>query len=268
MNLIVYYLNIGEEKMFVNLSLEELQNRVQPPPYKPVFLKGESVPIHLNEKLNLLNGELNFQKFPDYCKKYWENKNIQMEISNKGRIKIDGKIEKQYLNSKNVLHINIPGVKDPQRVWTLVALAWRNGNNTADYYDRNTKRTTVHHLDNNGYNNDYNNLLWVTPSEHEMIHIKGIWKHENVFMEFYKNEFIIYNNNIEFYHGTFSFIDDKIEKYTTHLKLVSNDHEIIISHKNIEDKKIKILNGFKENQISLDGYWERFEYKLNRFNIL
>jgi hypothetical protein len=237
------------EKMIINkffdLSLEDWQNKVLPPPYNPIFLEGESVPIHLNKNPNLLKGELCFKEF------YY---NHDIIVSNIGRIKYKNEFADQFYDG--VCYINTNNIKHPREdVHRLVALPWfkYNGN---DY-------CAIHHINNNGYNNNMENLLVTTPAQHEMIHIKGIWKHENVFMEFYKNEFVIYNNTI-LYNGMFSFMDVDIKLSTdTRLKLSFGSQEITLSHQNIPNKKIKVLNGFTDNKMFLNGYWERFKYELN-----
>jgi hypothetical protein len=251
MDLMVYYFH-KERKTTMNINkypdlpLREWQDKVLPPPYGPIILEGESVPIHLNKKNGLLKDESIFKEFPRYY-------NPDIEVSNIGRVKYKGKFSDQiYDDERGVLYIKTSNTRHPREdVHRLVALPWFNYDGQ-DY-------CAIHHIDNNGYNNRMENLLIVTPAQHEIIHIKGIWKHGGIFMEFYENKFTIYNNSI-LYKGTFSFTDDNIKKSAnTHLNLFYKDKKITLSHQNI--KRIKRLNGFQDNE--LNGDWERSEYKLN-----
>jgi hypothetical protein len=192
--------------MFENNFLDKLQSLQEMVTYNNSYeirINGRDKPIHKDINRNLFEGEFEFRNLPIYCfddKSYFE----RVKISNKGRIEIDGKIVEQNLDSKERLIVNIPGKKyNPQKVWELVGLTWRDGRNTMDCYDGMLGRKIIHHLDNNGYNNDYENLLWVTSSEHEMIHIKGIWLQGNYQLIFIGDKFFLTNNNEEILKGKF-----------------------------------------------------------------
>jgi hypothetical protein len=241
--------------MFVNkysdLSLREWQNKVLPPPYEPIILEGES--IHSNKNPNLLTDELDFKEFNHYY-------NPDITVSNIGRVKYKGEFADQiYDNIQGVLYINTNNTKHPREdVHRLVALPWLNNNKGDDY-------RAIHHINNNGYNNSIKNLLVVTPAQHEMIHIKGIWRHGDFFIEFYENKFIIYKyDNIILYSGIFSFIDINVNRSpNTSLELTLDNQKINLSHQNqnVRGKKNKILNNFQDKE--LNGCWERFKYNLN-----
>jgi hypothetical protein len=242
--------------MDTDLTLKELQDKLLPPPYNPIIPDGETEPIHKNKK-GLLKDEFEFRNLPKYC---FDDKSFfgQVEISNKGRIKINREIKEQLLNKNSELIIDIPGKKyNPQKVWTLVALTWRDGKDTKDYYDRKSYRIIVHHLDNNGYNNDYNNLLWVTPSKHTAIHIKGIWKKENEQIIFFENKFKIKTINGIFQCNDLGW-NNITKKYDINLVFYFNNTQMTFSC-DYDTYKVKLNNLNKKNNF-LNGTWERSSF--------
>lgn len=96
-----------------------------------------------------------------------------LEVSNYGRIRYEGKILKQVddENKKNGwLWLDCPEYKklhhsDKAYVYQLVADAWLGPNpgKKGGYYHR-------HHINNNGYDNRPENLIWLTREEHNQIH--------------------------------------------------------------------------------------------------
>jgi hypothetical protein len=159
---------------------------------------------------------------------------------------------------------------NPQKVWTIVALTWRDRENTSDgykttdhHYNKNSDRTYIHHLDNNGYNNDYKNLLWVTPSEHKMIHIKGIYFQMDYQLKFYGNNFLLLEKDKEIIRGKFCF---NIQSILENGNFIDKGDMMFISDKeSIFYFEQKELGSFilRENQgkiiyiKELCGKWER-----------
>jgi hypothetical protein len=143
----------GEEKQVVEYTVEELSNKSIPysdliEPTKMAKLLEESNSKKIGEKP--LEGEL-FRDYP---------KNNKIKVSNKGRIKINDGIVKQHQETPGYLYADTYKSKF---VYRLVAETW------LERPDGDIKGLEVHHIDNNGFNNTVENLLWVTKKFHGRI---------------------------------------------------------------------------------------------------
>jgi hypothetical protein len=144
------------------IPLSELKKRVQWFS-SPIFYKGYTVPIHINE-LPDMEGE-NFQEYHGTTftgATIAKGKN-KIEVSNLGRIKIDDTIIPQKYDSEKKL-LYIPGHIYVHKLVGETFLEKPNGLNTE-----------IHHIDNNGYNNNKENLIGLTPEQHASIHL-WMWK--------------------------------------------------------------------------------------------
>ena len=88
--------------------------------------------------------------------------------SNFGRVRLNGKILPQEPEeghrTKDWLQIKIPGFGKVY-VYRVIAGAW---------CQKRTSANIVHHISNNGYDNQPSNLLWVTKTEHDAIEVGNI----------------------------------------------------------------------------------------------
>jgi hypothetical protein len=192
--------NFGEEdedKWLTEYSLIELQEMTRDNYSFEIKNDGRILPLHRDINIEYFEGEYEFKIFQNNQEEY---KNIVIRVSNKGRIEINGKIKPQKHDKNKGLIIDILE-SFPEKVHRLVGLTWRDGKNTLDQYDK--KYYIVHHLNGNAYDNDYKNLLWVTCSQHTMIHIKGIWIKNNCQLIIKGNEFIFKNDIGHIINGKF-----------------------------------------------------------------
>ena len=112
-----------------------------------------------NRSVEPMEGEL-FKKHPE----------IDVLVSNYGRILSmdESEIYEQFPDENptqyDYLHVRVPGKRPfTVLVYRLVAETW------CPRPDKNLY-TEVHHISNNGFDNREQNLMWVTKSQHAMIH--------------------------------------------------------------------------------------------------
>jgi hypothetical protein len=241
-----------EDKWMAEFDLGVLQKMVVYNNHHAITIPGRNSPIHLDKNGSLYENETEFKKFPQ---EFLNNKNILVEISEIGRIKIDGEIKEQYYNNKCGLIINIPGQKSPEIGHRIVALTWRNGVNTSDKYNSFKGFVYVHHLNNNAYDNNYKNLLWVTPSQHEMIHINGIWTNDKFQLSFLGDNFLLNFDAKEMIKG--KFIIQDIDKNEKNIIFKSNKKSILYFERpNFGNIIIKSGLNFVNDIDGLTGNWK------------
>lgn len=147
-------------------SLEGLQKELKPikeyPFQKTNYedLKGEQWKPYKN--LEMIKGQYNQNHY--IGKEYHNIK--KLEVSDLGRVRVT------YVdNKKEILHqsddieigyLRLPKFPGFGNVYRLVAETWLEKDND--------ERNIVHHIDNDGYNNKVENLVWVTAEEHAKIH--------------------------------------------------------------------------------------------------
>jgi len=90
-------------------------------------------------------------------------KNIEIQVSNFGRIIYDGQIVKQYDVEKDKGYLYIKQIGTTKKVWNLVADSWLIKPNTEC-------PLSVHHISNNGYDQRPENLIYLTMCEHKFVH--------------------------------------------------------------------------------------------------
>ena len=121
----------------------------------------------------------------EYWKEY--SKIPKLKISNLGRIQYDNVILNQveeFKNDKSKTHIGYLQLDKEQatelEIWSkikenyiyqLVANIWLDKPD-----DFENEIYEVHHIDNDGYDNAVDNLIWVKKCQHELIHSKNISK--------------------------------------------------------------------------------------------
>jgi hypothetical protein len=149
-----------------DLTVEELKAKILPKPHKPFEIDG--VPVFMNTENELLPNEI-FKKHPDY----------PVEVSNMGRVKMDNKILLQQPNMEKdydpygYLWVDIPKIDDlERRVYRLVAKTWCERPDQDIYF-------MVHHITDNGMDNQKENLLWVSCEQHRDIHGFACFKNRN-----------------------------------------------------------------------------------------
>ena len=149
-----------EDILLTNFTIEELKVKILHKPFEPFKIWG--IPVFMNTETTLFQGEL-FKKHPDIS--------LPFEVSNFGRIKVDGKILLQYpdIGKKQeddpygYLKIWYNNSWYEEYVYRLVAKTWCENPNPELY-------KIVHHISNNGMDNRKENLMWVTKAQHDEIH--------------------------------------------------------------------------------------------------
>ena len=148
------------EKLLNNYTIEELKKKLElePKPYK-LFAVVAGIPVFTDTEKRLYPGE-EFKEHPE----------VPVEVSNYGRIRYKGDILLQIPDKKKpdpygYLWIKIPDIR---RKWHLV---YRLVAETEWCVNPNRKLyKVVHHISNNGTDNQPSNLLWVTKEQHYKIH--------------------------------------------------------------------------------------------------
>ena len=201
------------EELRVKASLET--------PDKITEING--IPIYKNIDIKPLEGEI-FKKYKD----------TNIEVSNIGRIKLEDEILKQYHISKGYLYICLPySVQNyfpyiPDLVYRLVAQNWVEKNDE--------KLNIVHHINNNGFDNNSKNLMWVNEWQHCLIHSELNIKIDKLNLN-EMEAMIFYYSKINIRENEYSKIKNIIEAYKVLTKGIYND-EI---ENYFEDIKKKII---------------------------
>lgn len=143
-----------------DMCLADLKSAVQWESY-PILHNGK--PIHLHDQ----SAELENEYFSNYNGDTFSGtsaKNSKIEISNLGRVRINGKVKTQSYDEKNKL-LYIPVESDMLRIY-IHRLAGEVFLEKPNGFDGQ-----IHHIDNNEYNNRVENLLNVTMEQHASIHL-------------------------------------------------------------------------------------------------
>lgn len=136
-------------------TLEEL--KAIPQYKKPFgFPLGSEIPYYLDTCPNNLHGEI-FKEYP---------KDPRVKVSNYGRVMFEGKVLKQENDLEKHFTkgwLVCPEYSKSLYVYQLVTDTWLPAHlDTSDRWAR-------HHINNNGYDNRPENLIWLTWSEHGLI---------------------------------------------------------------------------------------------------
>jgi len=159
----------GCPQWLTSLSIDELRSKAKefckPDLPKGVEINGKI--IHEDRSIELLCDEETFLPHPE----------IDVHVSNFGRVKCNNEILEQIDPDKNnpwksgYLFVDIKGIKEPLKVYRLVAETWlKKPNNDYDPSEKAYDYTIVHHISNNGYDNRIENLMWVTNWQHIFLH--------------------------------------------------------------------------------------------------
>jgi len=160
----------------MNYSIEELSNILQTYEFNKMDNSYNDLLVYKIYDNENLPGEIfrlyadgNYSTY-DFRGKFWntnEAKKYKIEVSNLGRIKVNGVIKKQYQRKYGYLFVNItPDIS--YEVYRLVAETW------LDCPVENTQNSTgiiwtIHHITDNGFDNRPSNLLWMTDEDHQQL---------------------------------------------------------------------------------------------------
>ena len=147
-------------------SIEDLQKKLKPIKEYPFqdTIKGKLEGEHWRpyKNLKMIKGQYNKNHY--IGKEYHNIK--EMKVSDLGRVKVTYDDNKEEILHQSddieIGYLRLPKFPGFGNVYRLVAETWL----TKD----NDKRNIVHHIDNDGYNNKAENLIWVTAEEHAKIH--------------------------------------------------------------------------------------------------
>ena len=100
----------------------------------------------------------------------------EIGVSSKGRVRItDNRTEETFIaEQENDInypdgYLRVKGYASLGHVYRMVARTFILGDEE-EPKDENKKLYPIHHIDNNGYNNSWENLMYVSPEEHSKIH--------------------------------------------------------------------------------------------------
>ena len=149
-------------------SIEELQKNLEE--------KSAQVINDMYKDNKLLSNSFKTDKeLPNEIFEPYKEFDSRLEVSNLGRVKFDGKICEQtdektsigYLYLKDYLEIKDKLNKsfDDEYVYEMVANVWLV--KPKDFYKC---QYDIHHIDNDGYNNSAQNLIWLKRCDHKKLH--------------------------------------------------------------------------------------------------
>jgi hypothetical protein len=221
----------------IKFPIEELQSKLLP--YNNPK-RGEYLEVHQYSSRNIKIGVDEEIRCLD--KKYIRigSKN---EVSNYGRIWVDGHMN--YLKKGKGEYI-IENRYVSEKVHRLVALVYCKQIYCNDHF----YNLVVHHIDDNGFNNHYSNLLWVTDAQHTMIHLKGVWFRENDQLEFRGGKYCLKQQGLNQINGEFEMNSEVIWRKDAQGKDVK---EVKYKIKFDIDKNISDFSGDIFSEIYING---------------
>ena len=159
----------------IQYSMDELQKIVSTAKYDKMDNSYDGEPVYKILKNEALPGEV-FREYPKninitlddkYYKSFLERKTYTIEVSNLGRIRVNGEVKKQFQKDEyGDLYASINDDWD-YKVYRFVAETWCEC--PVDDTSADDQKWFVHHITDNGFDNRPSNLIWVTLSEHGRI---------------------------------------------------------------------------------------------------
>ena len=158
-----FLFNYGYTKDYLNACLQNYKyNRNDNPLYKSL-----NSTLYKNEYLrNYSDISFSYYNLRNKLKQFIsENK---LEISNKGRVFLNGKVLNQFQKNYGYLYVSLSKDLD-YPVYRLVAETWCKCpvKDTCDHPPYNYWE--VHHIQNNGFNNTATNLIWMISTDHRKL---------------------------------------------------------------------------------------------------
>lgn len=156
----IYYSVEELNKILQSYSFNKLDNNYDGQPVYKILqnneLPGEVFRLYNNPKRSTLA----------FREAFWDiekSKNVKIEVSNLGRVKINGQIKRQYQKKYGYLYINVTP-DTSYEVYRLVAETWVE----CPVEDTVASSDTwgVHHITDNGFDNRPSNLIWCTCAAH------------------------------------------------------------------------------------------------------
>jgi hypothetical protein len=165
-------LNMNRRKIITgikNYDISELKNILENYVYNKHDNNYNNIPVYKITDIEILPGEM-FEKYPKNIniacwnyRNFIKNYDKIIEVSNLGRIKIDGILQEQKEMTYGYLYINLNN-KTNYNVYRMVGETW-----CPCPVEETNKYWQVHHITNNGYDNRAENLIWVNLVEHRFI---------------------------------------------------------------------------------------------------
>jgi hypothetical protein len=153
----------------IDYDILELRSILENYVYNKYDNNYNNTPVYKITNIEILPGEI-FERYPKNINiAYFNRRNFIrhydkiIEVSNLGRIKIDGVLQKQEEMTYGYLYINLND-KINYNVYRMVGETW-----CPCPVEETTRYWQVHHITNNGYDNRPENLIWVNSVEHKFI---------------------------------------------------------------------------------------------------
>jgi hypothetical protein len=152
-----------------NYDILELKNILENYVYNKYDNNYNNTPVYKITDIEILPGEV-FKKYPNNinitylnCRNFIKHYDKIIEVSNLGRVKIDGILQEQKEMIYGYLYINLND-KINYNIYRMVGETW-----CPCPVEETNKYWQVHHITDNGYDNRHENLIWVNSDEHRFI---------------------------------------------------------------------------------------------------
>ena len=165
----------------MNYSIEELRHILQTYEFNKMDNSYNNLLVYKIYDNENLPGEI-FRIYDNpkrstavFREAFWdteESRNVRIEVSNLGRVKINGQMKKQYQKQYGYLYVNVtPDIS--YEVYRLVAETWLDCPVEDTLEISGHLWYVVHHITDNGFDNRPSNLIWCTNDIHGTLRHKA-----------------------------------------------------------------------------------------------